>query len=234
MVRRTSLAGLVLQLGSGVWLLSLCIRTGIFLLLPTIPDGDVPMLPASLLQTLVIPTVILIAASIAGAVALAASPAVRNDTDRKMLPLLLLAIQLCGIRIAPVHAFAFGKSLFGATEAEMVHTGCMVFACATLLVLGFTRAGMNVNKIGWYLAICASASLLITLVAPKGGPVSSRIVDPRIVSPAVAWAVRATGLIVLGGLLTEARWSSISAIAGSCLYLVGIILTAPAGLAESL
>jgi hypothetical protein len=199
MVRKTSLASLVLQLGSGVWLLGLCVRTGIFLLLPEVPDGGVPTLPGSLLQTLVIPTSVMVLASMAGSIALAASPAVRNDTDRNTLPLLLLTIQLCGIWISPVHAIAFGSALPGASGAGMVHTGCMVFSCSVLMVLGLTRAGLNVNKMGWYLMICGSASLLIALLTPKAGPVASRIADPGIVAPAIAWAVRAAGLIAIIG-----------------------------------
>lgn len=261
MAKRLLFAAFALHLASGAWLLNQCIRTGIFLLLPGTSDLARVKLPQSLLQNLVIPSILVILASTAGTLALIASPTIRNDTDRRVLPLLLLAVQCSCIWITPIHSVAFGKATIGATIAETVYIACVIFAMTILLILAFTRVGINANKIAWYLSIGGAASLLVAMLVPKAGPVSTRMIDPGIGTPELAWTIlgmgvfacigfwfgykkehsrhnfiRALGMtiLVIGIALVETQVSGSVSLGGSVLYLGGIILVAPAGLAEAL
>jgi len=210
----------------------------------------------SLFSTILLPSIFYVSVSFIGAIPLYLMKDSRNDVEKKLLLILLLALTFRNLNIEPLHAALTSNILLNPSLVRITLIFTNIFIVYLFLVAGLFQQGINANKFGQFIRIGAAMSLLLAIFIPSAGGSIDYVRFSVAHNLELSWALGAVGIIscfnfaliyskertrhnffhcggfillIIGYLLGEVHSSQTITIIGIIFYIAGVLLVSPIG-----
>jgi len=256
MNRLLRLTGLTVHSLLSIGLLVLLIRSSLVLLFSRSTQIPGIVSQNAVFSMILLPSIFHVTVSFIGAIPLYVMKDSRNEVQKKLLLILLLALTFSNLHVEPLHAALTSNIIIKASLVRTVLLFSDIFVAYLLLIAGLFQQGINANKFGQFIRIGAAMSLLIAMFIPSSSGTIDFLTTKALYNLDIFWILRTVGIIscfnfaliysrertrhnlihcggfillIIGHLLIEARWNSTPTIIGIILYIAGVLLVSPIG-----